>query len=368
MSDSKELIRGACRDLSDALPGLEVVDRPEYDLRITDPLLAMKLQPLSRDSVNDVPRPPNPFSAKGSFIGERPTPLPWLAPTREYTERYVEPFDEFVVAFDDYGKVSTQAQSGTHRRRARRRVEERQEAFAELDIEPERQLVITIDGLVRESIAHRLMAYYLATQGWLVSTDFLYIPGGLGGGVPDIVAWKSPLLEALYEAGLVEDGAMLDMLAYPHLLDRASDGVAASRSAELTTETLVAEVKGEDRGVGDATNQLKKYLRWNAFDYGYWAVPDYRGARDEKAGTLTFDADGFEFIPAAASHATEGPKVRFVEIMDTAAKHALICGLPLNDLLELAAAAGAAPMQTPHELVKRLRDLDNETVIDAVMA
>jgi hypothetical protein len=157
-------------------------------------------------------------------------------------------------------------------------------------------------------------------------------------------------------------------LAYPHLLDQVADEAAASPPSEPTNETLVAEVKGEDRGIGDATKQLKKYLRWNAFDYGYWAVPDYRGKRDENAGTLTFDADGFEFFPADASHATDGPKARFIEIMDTAARQALLCELTLNELLELADAAGAPQKQTPHQLAKRLRSLDNETVIDAVMA
>ena len=367
MQNPVDGIKGAFRDLSESISGLEVADRAEYDLRISNPMLALWLQPLSRESANDVPNPPNPFDSQTSQLGESsPVPTPWLAPTREYAERYLDPYDEFIVAFADYGDIGTGAIASTHERRADRRAGQKQEALSELDIEPGRQLIITLDGRVRESITHRLAAYCLKTRGWFVSTDFLYLPPG-GQGVPDIVAWKSPLTAAIKEAGLVENGALLEELAYLHHLDREVNDKAPAVSDDVTTKTLVAEVKGERRSVGEADRQLNKYLKWNAFDSGYCVVPGYRGYEKSGTGLLTFDAEGIDFIPDQNTQCVSERRQRFVEYLDAAARQALLCGLPFPDLVELA-TSGANGIETPHELVMQLRSLHSERIIDAVLA
>jgi len=367
MEDPVEGIKGACRDLSESISGLEVADRAEYDLRISNPMLALWLQPLSRESANDVPNPPNPFDSQTSLLGESsPVPTPWLAPTREYADRYLDPYNKVVVAFADYGEVSTGASASTHERRADRQTEQKQEALSELGIDPERQLIITLDGRVRESITHRLAAYHLKTHGWFVSTDFQYLPPG-GPGAPDIVAWKSPFTTAIKEAGLVRNGALLEELAYLHHLDREFSGKAPAVSDDVTTKTLVAEVKGEKRSLGEAHTQLQKYIRWNAFDSGYCVVPGYRGHEQSGAGILTFDARGIDFIPDQNTHYVSEQRQCFLEYMNTAARQALLCGLPFPDLVELA-TSGVNGIDTPHELAMQLRSLNSESIIDAVLA
>lgn len=97
MDDPVEAIKGACRDLSEFVPGVEVVEGAVYDLRIADPMLAVWLQPLSGDGS---PNPPNPFDSQTTFLGEEdPVPIPWMAPTQEYTDQYVDPYGDFVVVF-----------------------------------------------------------------------------------------------------------------------------------------------------------------------------------------------------------------------------------------------------------------------------
>jgi len=139
-------------------------------------------------------------------------------------------------------------------------------------------LIITLDGCVRESITHRLAALYLSSEGWLVSTDFLYLPPG-NKGAPDIVAWKSPFTEKLRKAGLIEEGATLHELGYLGLGNLRNQQTHENRIDN--SETLVAEVKGSDRSLGEAHKQLKKYLGWDFFDYGYGTVPGYRGGRNQ---------------------------------------------------------------------------------------
>lgn len=366
MEDPVETIKGACRDLSESISGLEVAEGAEYHLRISNPMLALWLQPLSWKSRNDVPNPPNPFDSKTSLLGETsPVPTPWLAPTREYANRYLDPYDEFIVAFADYGEVSSGAGASTYRKRADRRAQRKQETLSDLGIEPERQLIITLDGRVREAIAHRLAAYYLKTRGWFVSTDFLYLPPG-GPGWPDIVAWKSPLSAAIKEAGLVRNGALLEELAYLHHLDREFSDKTPAISDDATSKTLVAEVKGERRSLGEAYTQLRKYLRWNAFDSGYCVVPGYRGSEQSGAGTLTFDARGIDFVPDQNTHYVSERREHFLEYMDTAARQALLCGLPFPELVELA-TSGTNEIDTPHELAMQLRSLNSESIINAVL-
>lgn len=367
MGDPVESILGACRDLSDGIPGLEIVDGAEYDLRISDPVLALWLQPLSHRSVNDVPNPPNPFATQTTFLeNEYSSPIPWMSPTSEYEDRYLAPYDEFVVVFADYGEVTNRSSASTHERRAKRQVEQRQEELSGLDIEPEQQIIIPFDGRVRESIAHRLAAYYLKTRGWFVTTDFLYLPAGWPG-VPDIVAWKSPLTEALRATGLVQDGAHLEELAYLRPSDEEIGGQVPSIPVDTPTETLVAEVKGEDRSMGEAHTQLQDYLGWNTFDSGYSVVPGYRGYTQSGAGTLTFDDRGFEFNPDEGTHSVSDQKQQLVEYMDAAARQALLCGMSLSELTELAESSGTDSAETPHQLAEQLCGLDSETILGEVV-
>lgn len=367
MDDPVEAIKGACRDLSEHVPGVDVVEAAEFDLRVTDPALAVWLQPLNRESVNDSPDPPSPFDSRTTFLGEESlVPIPWMAPTREYVDRYVAPYDDFVVAFADYGEVRTGASAGTHDRRAKRKVEQKRDALSGVGIEPERQIIITLDGRVRESITHRLAAYYLTTRGWFVSTDFGYFPSG-GRGVPDIVAWKSPLTEAIKQTGLVRDGALLEELAYLHHFDRVPTDAIPDVSKTTPIKTLVGEVKGEDRSLGEANRQLQKYVEWGVFDSGYSVVPGYRGHNISNSGIVTFDAKGFDFVLDEKARSPSETRDQFVGQMDAAARQALLSGLPFSELVELAAASEDSAIETPHALAKRLRSLDSEIIIESVM-
>lgn len=368
MDDPVEAIKGAFRDLSEFAQGVEVVEGASYDLRIADPMLAVWLQPLSREGVNDNPNPPNPFDSQTTFLGEEGSvPIPWMAPTQEYADRYLNPYDDFVVVFADYGEVRTGTDAATHERQARRKLEQKQEELSAAGIEPERQIIITLDGRVRETITHRIAAYYLTTRGWFVSTDFQYLPSG-DRGVPDIIAWKSPLTEAIRQAGLVRNGALLEELAYLHCLDVAPSDMVPTISENTATKTLVGEVKGENRSLGEAHRQLQKYLEWNVFDSGYSVVPGYCGHERSGSGMLTFDSGGFDFVPDEKDRSTLATREQFIEHMDTAARQALLSGLPFSDLIELATFSGATDIETPHALANRLRSLDSEIIIESAMA
>lgn len=367
MDNPVEAIRSAFIDLSDSVPGLAVSENTVYDLRISNPILVLWLQRLNNDIVNTIPRPPNPFNSQTTLIGNHvPAPIPWISSANEYAKRYLIPHDEFFVTFANYGKTRSGTRASTHDRRAKLHVEQKQDALSELGIDPEQQIIIPLDGRIRERIVHRLTAYYLATRGWVVSTDFLYLPQ-LGRGTPDIVAWRSPFTEAMKRAGLIRNGALIEELVYLQHLNRdVSDGSVSLLDTD-PSETLVGEAKGGSRSLGEAHRQLKKYLDWDVFNSGYCVVPGYRGNKLSGAGTLTFDTNGFDLQSDRTQHHVTEDRQQFLESMDTAASQALLCGLSYSSLINLATAERANDLDSPYDLAVKLLDIDHETIINRLI-
>ncbi|MFB6187280.1 MAG: hypothetical protein ABEI86_10485, partial [Halobacteriaceae archaeon] len=161
--------------------------------------------------------------------------------------------------------------------------EKRAEKLSEKGISAEKRLIIPLHNKVGEPLLHRLTSYYLAREGWLVASEHQYpihtgtIPSDSPWsvrGTPDIVAWKSPFLQTLRNKGLVRNGATLQELAFLSIQDfPKSDEQSGSQSA-IDTKTLVAEVKGSDRSLGDL-DQVKKYIQSRFYDVAYGAIPDY---------------------------------------------------------------------------------------------
>jgi len=367
MDDPVEAIRSVFNDLSETVRGLEVTENTVYDLRISNPILVLWLQRLNRDTVNTLPKPPNPFGSRTFLIGNSiPAPIPWISSVDEYAKRYLIPHDDFFVTFTNYGEARSSTRASTHDRRAKMYVERKQEALSELGIAPERQIIIPLDGRVPERIVHQLAAYYLATRGWVVSTDFLYLPQ-LGRGTPDIVAWKSPLTEAMKRAGLIRNGALIEELVYLQHLNRDVRNSSVSILDTDASETLVGEAKGGARSLGEAHRQLKKYFDWNVFNSGYCVVPGYCGNQVSDAGTLTFDTNGFDLQSDKKRHHVTENRQQFLECMDTAASQALLCGLSYSSLVNLATTGRSNDLDSPYDLVVELRDVDHETIINVLI-
>jgi hypothetical protein len=367
--DLTDTVRGAARDLSREIDGIEPGTESNIHLRISDPVLAAWLRPLGKD-INDFPKPPRIFRPKVEQHGENAfARVPWLSPTGYVNEHVAEREQPIVLSFVPY---SSNAQDSDQRRRQNRKyAQRRSDELVDAGIPPERQIVAVSDGRVSEEVTHRLATYFLTTRGWFVASENHFPTGQIiPGGTPDIVAWKSPLTETIRQAELVDGGATVEELAYLSSQDVFANATVPEELADAPRESLVAEVKGSKRSIGEYTNQLKKYMRSNYFDVGYGIVPGYRDREPPYRGMITLDQQGFQLLPdpdTGQGWVTEEEKAWFVQRMDRIACQAMLCNLDFETLTNVVAQAENESIETPHDIVQRAWTLSPQRVVEKVV-
>jgi len=363
MVDSVDKILGAFRELSHSASGVDVVDDAPIHLELSNQSLALWLQSLSHDRVNELPNKPQVFrSTVQTLESDVRVPIPWANPTKEYADAWFSN-ETFVVSFLP---CSINSRDSSYRRRRRNElIDERANNLSNQGVPPEQQLLITLDNRVTESIAYHLFAYHLKLRGWFVSGDTQYIPPGIDG-IPDLIAWRSSFTEQLREHKIVDSGALLEELPYHRYMETyPAESDEAYKQIE-SPKTLVVEVKGSTRSPGEATSQVSKYARSRYFDYSYGAIPDYRGYQSSLP-VLTFDEDGFKLNEGGDTGRTaivdDEQKDWFVNHMDSVAQQALLCNL---DTAGLQSLLSTATPETPNEWIRELWNLEPQEVIESV--
>ena len=365
-----EIIKTACEDIARELPGVETGNLPDVHLRIKDPALVPMLQPLSRDVVNNTPNPPMPSKPRIELFEESDSfPIPWMAPTKQYSDQHlISDGRDYILSFVNYSRMDDSPHQ--QERRAKRNANNRSATLQERGIDPEQQLILTTDDRVAESIFEALSALYLTTRGWFVSKR--YTPPGIQG-VPDLIAWKSPLTKALQQNGVVYKGTMFEELLYLQESSRALAGPVDPSLPDSSSETLVAEVKGSERSLGEARGQLEKYLDSGYFDHSYAAVPGYRDRKQDAGGTITCDTRGFQILEddyngdESKTRSRPNEKPSYIDYMDNAACQALLCNLDYSELLNLYQRAADSSPSQPNDLAQVFCGLEPEVVIETVL-
>lgn len=204
-----------------------------------------------------------------------------------------------------------------------------------------------------------------------------------GYGIPDIVAWKSEVTRELQARGFVQYRGSIHELAVLPWRDRFS-----TESPDLkddSVETLVGEVKGSDRTLGEAVRQLYRrgaepnpnpgYLTSQCFDAGYGIIARARGWERSSAGTISFDEDGFYFNPDPVEETFSGGSVdgdsraedkrrqKLVDNLDRMACQTLLCNLSLEAIQDVVPVEGD---MYPSEFCSEIWTLPPERVLDTV--
>jgi len=367
MNNNVETVIGVCRDLANRTPGLEVVDSGPIHVELTRPDIVTYLYPISDKSTTKIPNSPNLSNpiVELADIDKKPV-LPWLSPRENKLAAYkATPNEPVIVSFV----------SGEY---TGKRVEE----LSERDIPAEHRLIIPLKDKVGEPLIHRLTTYYLAREGWLVSSEQQYPIHGRNlpsdgpwsiRGTPDIVAWKSPILETLRNEGLIRNGATLQELAFLSTQDLSALQERSGNQTAVDTKTLVAEVKGSDRSPGEL-DQVSKYLKSRFFDVAYGVQPCYPNRTDPARGFITCDESGFQRLPdpiendtgRRTSHAGKDEKEWFIDLMDGIAAQTLLCNLNYEEIVTLAGQSKSWTPNQPSDLINRLWKIPPKEVASEV--
>lgn len=371
--DTIKYVLAAAQEISKIIPGLEVIGEDYKHLQITDSRLAMFLEPLN--TLGNRPNPPKIFHTQVESVNDDQwRPIPWIAPHRKFfNQHYATLEGPVVVSFVNYS--SNASDIDDQRRQNMKYAKRRQDQLVEAGISAENQIVHIMGDRVAEPVVQKLAVLWLRSQGWLVSEETQYSPHRYLVGAPDVVAWRSPLLASLQEAGLVQSGATIDELAY--LTKKYSSiqthSQTSTRSSDKQGESLVAEVKGSNKSPGAYRDQLRKYLSSGFFDYGYGIIPGYRDWTPNR-GLITFDDSGIKATPRLNELTEENQTgwVRkdtrdwFIRHMDKVACQALLCNLDYKQIQDLATDADSEPIEHPYDLVEVLWKHSPEPIITEI--
>jgi hypothetical protein len=358
---------GMCRDLADGTSGLEVVDSSPIHLELTRPGIVAYLYPISDKSTTDISNSPDLFNPilELAQIDKKPV-IPWLSPRQQQLATYKATPDEPIVVSFVSGEYTGK----------------RAEELSERNISAEQRLIIPLYDKVGEPLLHRLTAYHLAREGWLVASEHQY-PIHTGTvpsdslwsvhGTPDIVAWKSPFLQTLRNEGLIRNGATLQELAFLSTRDFSDLHERPEDQSVVDTKTLVAEVKGSDRSPGDL-DQVNKYIRSRFYDVAYGVIPHYSNRTNPVHGFITCDESGFQMMPdpiesdtgRRTSHAEEDEKEWFLDLMDGIAAQTLLCNLSYEAIVSFVRGSRNWRPKQPYDLVENLWERPPDEVASEV--
>jgi hypothetical protein len=379
--DYMEPIRTACEELSEDIAGLQAEFDDAIHLRLTDPALIADFSRLCHRSVGDIPTPPQLYYPRiPIYDTEQKSYFPWLSPFADYiTENQSLLADEAVVSF-----VKGTGTKSTNKSYLR----DRQNTLDDRGIEREKQILVLLDDRISESVTQKLASYYLLTEGWMVVEWFspnLRFEGNRhhpSYGIPDLVAWQSDLTKELAQRGWIRGGGKMHELAMLAIREKFTEDDRITTSD--TDRTLVGEVKGSKRSLGEATKQLHRrgnsgnikpgYLRSHCFDEGYGIIPYNRGKTRTTAGVISFDDQGFyvQNDPKKETYAgneIEGetradPKTKhqFISHLDTVLAHTLLSNVPMDELLSL---VNVGPSTTPNAFLRDLEELPPHRILES---
>jgi hypothetical protein len=367
MTDNVKTVLGMCRDLSDGMAGIDVVDSGPGHLELTRPDIVAYLHPISDHDTTNISTAPGIFNPRIDLTNDNKNPVfPWLSNRQCQLATYESNPDNPVTVSFVSGAYPGQ----------------RANELSEQGIPADQRLIIPLSDKVGEAIFHRLTSYYLARDGWLVASEHQYpinndtvsadSPGS-SRGVPDIVAWKSPFLQTLREKGLVQNGATLHELAFLSAQNTLKSLKKAEQQSVGDTKTLVAEVKGSDRSPGEL-DQVNKYIKDGYYDVAFGVMPQYPNRTDPPRGFITCDESGFKMISdpiedetgRRTSHAREDERDWFVNLMDGIAAQTLLCNLDYNAIVSIAGQSEEWTPQQPYDLVQNLWETPHGEVASEV--
>jgi len=212
---------------------------------------------------------------------------------------------------------------------------------------------------VGEDVGELISILFFRNKGFLATNHKLWLQGAKA---PDVIFWRTPLVNKLVEMGIFAHGGTLTELAFARVLKRVKGKIV-----DMEEKTAVVEVESSKphSSISKAVSQLlrdpesSQYLQTGFFDEGYAMCP-FDFYHDSEVGVLSFDESGIEFHECPKNYSTEN-RTFFISQTNEIIKQTLIMNFTLDEILELI----GKPISV-YDLLKRIHALDINRVLKAI--
>jgi len=211
---------------------------------------------------------------------------------------------------------------------------------------------------IKESITNLIAAKFLMSNGYMVLED-------VGSG-PDLIAFKTNLLEELRARGFIGRGASVSQLATIRTFGKATDiyredcpneEIIAVESESINPQSGIKQLKGEFSSQG--------YLYMGFFDRRVLATPFfYRPLKG--LDVLTYDANGIQYRACgnvhAASNFWKSKKEWFVKQLYSSIREVLLLNLTFEEIKSM---ISSKPL-TMYEVFQGIPNLETIRILDKI--
>lgn len=211
---------------------------------------------------------------------------------------------------------------------------------------------------IRESITNLISAEFFMSRGYMVVEDT--------GSGPDVIAFKSRLLEDLRERRFIGKGAGICELA----TIRAFGRVNQSYREDIPKDEVIA-VESESVNPHKGINQLrrgyesKRFAYLGFFDRRVLAAP-FLNQGATNLDILTYDANGLEYRESGKAGSApdfwKSKKLAFMEELHTSMKTMLLLNLTFEEMAGMVSSKHATAFQVLHDIPK----LGIEKILDKI--
>jgi hypothetical protein len=229
----------------------------------------------------------------------------------------------------------------------------------------ERVLVVRSDNLhsngdnsVKESITNLICAEFFMSKGYMVLGDC--------GSGPDLIAFKTKLVDQLRERKFIGQGASVSQLATIRAFGRDTGGCRECNAGE---EVIAVETESVNpqKGVKQLRNGYgsERFSYMGFFDRRVLAAP-FLNQRNRDLDVFTYDLNGIEYWgcdqACLASDFWKSKKLQFIKGLEESVKTMLLMNLTYHEIASMVASR----TPTAHTALREAANLEIYRILDKI--
>jgi hypothetical protein len=214
------------------------------------------------------------------------------------------------------------------------------------------------DNSVRESITNLICAEFFMSKGYMVLADC--------GSGPDLIAFKTNLVDQLRERKFIGQGASVSQLATIRAFGRDAGGLKESNAGEEVI-AVESESMNPQKGVRQLRNGYgsKRFSYMGFFDRRVLAAP-FLSERNRDLDVFTYDLNGIEYWRCDEDHSAsdfwKSKKLQFIREIHESMKAMLLMNLTHDEIVR---TVSSKPLAS-HAVLQEAARLETDRILDVI--
>jgi hypothetical protein len=214
------------------------------------------------------------------------------------------------------------------------------------------------DNSIRESITNLICAEFFMSKGYMVLSDC--------GSGPDLIAFKTKLVDELRDRKFIGQGASVSQLATIRAFGKVAGGHKEDNAGDEVIGVETESVNPQ-KGVKQLRNgyDSQRFSYMGFLDRRVLAAP-FLSRRQEGLDVFTYDTSGVEYWgcdePCPASDFWKYKKIQFIKELEESVKTMLLMNLTYH---EIASMVASKPL-TAHTALQETANLGIHRILDKI--